>query len=89
MCFIACNMSLVLEIDYLNLSILLEYACPVWHAGLTSAKSDFLEQIQKCVIRSIFPNSRYIDALESAHMELLSVRREKLNKQFFKKYVQT
>ena len=62
---------------------ILEYACPVWHAGLTSGESDLLEQIQKRAIRSIYPDSRYIDALESAHMELLSVRRERLSKQFF------
>ena len=63
---------------------ILEYACPVWHAGLTSGESDLLEQIQKRAIRSIYPDSRYIDALESAHMELLSVRRERLSKQFFR-----
>ena len=63
---------------------ILEYACPVWHAGLTSDECDLLEQIQKRAIRSIYPDSRYIDALESAHMELLSVRRERLNKYFFR-----
>ena len=62
---------------------ILEYACPVWHAGLTSGESDLLEQIQKRAIRIIYPDSRYIDALESAHMQLLSVRRERLIKHFF------
>ena len=55
---------------------IIEYACPVWHAGLTSGKGDLLEQIQKRAIRIIYLDSRYIDALESAHMQLLSVCRE-------------
>ena len=37
---------------------ILEYAYPVWHAGLTSGESDLLEQIQKRAIRSIYPGSR-------------------------------
>ena len=49
---------------------ILEYACLVWHVGLTSGESDLLEQIQKRAIRSICPNLRYIDTLESAHLEL-------------------
>ena len=57
---------------------------PVWHAGLTSGESDLPEQIQKRAIRIIYLDSRYIDALESAHMQLLSVRRERLIKQFFR-----
>ena len=69
--------------------LILEYACPVWHVGLTSGESDLLEQIQKRAIKSIYLDFRYIDALESAHMELLSVCRERLSKHFFKKNVQT
>ena len=63
---------------------ILEYACPVCHAGLASGESDLLEQIQKRAIRSIYPDSRNIDALESEH-----IRRERLSKLFFWKYVQT
>ena len=60
---------------------ILEYACR--YGMQDSGESDLLEQIQKRVIRIIFPESRYIDALESAHMELLSVRRQRLSKQSF------
>ena len=44
----------------------------IWHAGLTSGESDLLEQIQKRALRIIYPDIRYIDALdESAHLEQL------------------
>ena len=33
---------------------ILEYACPVWHAGLTKRESDILEKIQKRVLKIIF-----------------------------------
>ena len=58
--------------------------CQVWHAGLTFGENDLPEQIQKRAIRIMYPDSRYIDVLESAHMELLSVRHENLSKYFFR-----
>ena len=33
----------------------LEYACPVWHSGLTVAQSDLLESVQKRAIRIVYP----------------------------------
>ena len=62
---------------------ILESACPVWHAGLTSCESDFLEQTQKRALKIIYQDLPYIESLESAHLELLRVRRDRLSKQFF------
>ena len=62
---------------------ILEYACPVWHAGLTFGESDFLEQTQKRALKIIYRDLPYIESLESVHLELLAFRRERLSKQFF------
>ena len=37
----------------------LEYACPVWHSGLTIAQSNLLESVQKHVIRIVYPDADY------------------------------
>ena len=37
----------------------LEYACPVWHPGLTAAHSELLESVQKRAIRIIYPDADY------------------------------
>ena len=33
---------------------ILEYACPVWHAGLTKGESDIIEKIQKRALKIIY-----------------------------------
>ena len=33
---------------------ILEYACSVWHAGLTKGESDTIEQIQKRALKIIY-----------------------------------
>ena len=67
---------------------ILEYACPVWHAALTSGESHLLEQTQKRALNISYPDLPYIESLESAHLELLRVRRERLSKlTFLQKYV--
>ena len=63
---------------------ILEYACPVWHASLSSSKCDLLEQTKKRALKNIYPDLPYIESIESAHLKLLRVRHEKLNKQFFR-----
>ena len=35
----------------------LEYACPVWHSGLTVAQSNLLESVQKRAIRIVYPDA--------------------------------
>ena len=39
---------------------ILEYVCPVWHAGLTSGESDLLEQTQKRALKIIYQDLPYI-----------------------------
>ena len=49
----------------------LEYACPVWHCGLTVKESSDLEGVQKRVLRIIWPDLRYSEALDRAGLERL------------------
>ena len=39
----------------------LEYACPVWHPGLTAAHCELLESVQKRAIRIIYPDANYTE----------------------------
>jgi len=41
----------------------LEYACPVWHSGLTVAQSNMLESVQKRAIRIVYPDANYQTSL--------------------------
>jgi len=67
----------------------LEYACVVWHHGLTKAQSDKLEALQKRAIRIMFGcqafDLSYDDLLSLSKLDALSVRRFNLNKSFFAK----
>ena len=62
---------------------ILEYACPVWHAGLTVAQSNDLESVQKRVLRIIFPGLSYNEALVFSGLERLCMRRERLVRKLF------
>ena len=62
----------------------LEYACAVWHSGLTSAQSNDIERVQKRCLRIIFPELSYSDALFVAGLDRLSVRREQIVRDTFK-----
>ena len=61
----------------------LEYACPVWHPGLSQKQSDDLERVQKRCLRLIYPGFSYDQALVSAGLEKLSVRRENQTRDMF------
>ena len=61
----------------------LEYACPVWHPGLTKAQSDDLERVQRRCLKIIFPDLTYSDALFVSNLDELSVRRENLVRNVF------
>jgi len=63
----------------------LEYACPVWHPGLTVAHSDLLESVQKRAIRIIHPDANYRTSLIVAGIDTLDERREALTAKFFKR----
>lgn len=62
---------------------ILEYACPVWHTGLTVSQSNDVENVQKRVLRIIFPGLFYSEALVFAGLERLSIRRERLTRELF------
>ena len=54
----------------------LEYACPVWHCGLTKGQSDEIDGVQRRCLKILFPDLSYKDALQITELELLSLRRE-------------
>jgi hypothetical protein len=61
----------------------LEYACPVWHAGLTKAQSDAIESVQKRALRLVFPSLSYRASLTKTGIETLLARRDDICKQQF------
>ena len=56
---------------------ILEYACEVWHCGLTHKLSDDIEAVQRRCMKVIFPYLSYADATAVAQLDTLSSRREK------------
>ncbi len=63
----------------------LEYACQVWHCGLTVEQSRLLENVQKRVLRKIYPQLTYQDALLEAKIPSLAERRVILCQTMFNK----
>ncbi len=61
----------------------LEYACEVWHAGLTQEQSNVLEQVQRRALRIAYPHLDYERALSAAGLSRLSERREIACRAFF------
>jgi hypothetical protein len=61
----------------------LDYACPVWHCGLTQAQSRDIEAVQKRCLKIVFPDLSYNDALCVAGLERLNCRRERLVRELF------
>ena len=62
----------------------LEYAAPLWHAGLTQQQANHLEKIQKRVCRCIlsFDYTTYTEALVTLDIQSLQDRRIQLCKEF-------
>ena len=61
-----------------------DYACQVWHTGLTSEQCNQLESIQKRAIYVIHPDLSYSDALETAGLATLQKRRDAMCISFFR-----
>ena len=55
---------------------ILEYACQVWHTRLTIEQSYQIEQVQKRVMRILFHNIPYEEALRLSGLLTLKERRE-------------
>ena len=74
------------DIVYIYCSVIrsvLEYACFVWHPGLTSKLSKDIERAQKRCLRIIFPQLSYSEALDKSGLNRLDTRREEITKQIF------
>ena len=56
----------------------LEYACQVFHGGLTKEQSDLLESVQKRALRIIDPDLNYNDAINVFGLQTLKDRRAKM-----------
>ncbi len=61
----------------------LEYACQLWHAGLTDHQRDMLESIQQRALKIAFLSQDYDDALVSAKLQSLFQRRQELCRRLF------
>ena len=65
----------------------LEYAAPVFHSNLTKEQCLKIESIQKRVMRIIYGDITYTEALQKSRIPSLEERRETLTKNFFR-YIQ-
>ena len=65
----------------------IEYAAPLWHAGLTQGQVNHLEKIQKRVCRCIlsFNYTNYHEALVTLNLQSLQERRNHLCREFARK----
>ena len=59
-----------------------EYAAPVWHAGITAKQRDQLEAIQRSSLRIIFPDLSYRQALLHTRLPTVHDRRVNLCRTF-------
>ncbi len=62
----------------------MEYACQVWHPGLTQHQSDQLETVQRRVLRVIHPHMTYDEALSECKVPFLKTRRDQMCQTLFK-----
>ena len=73
----------IIEVYCSTIRSVLEYACEIWHPGLTKQQSQQLELIQKRAFNIVYPNNSYDEALILTNTPPLSERRENRCKQFF------
>jgi hypothetical protein len=61
----------------------LEYACQVWHCGLTKTQACEVENVQSRCLKIIYPALSYADALSVTGLERLDDRRERMVHELF------
>jgi hypothetical protein len=61
----------------------LEYGSEIWHPGLNKKQTKQLEHIQKRVLKIIYPDVSYDEAIKNNEIPLLADRREEICKRFF------
>jgi len=64
---------------------ILEYACPVWHPGLTKTLSKDIECVQKRCLKLLFPALSYTESLRKCGLERLDDRRGIITQSLFRK----
>ena len=63
----------------------MEYACPVWHGGITVEQSDAIEHVQERAMRIAYPSLDYCEAIRAADIPSLQQRRVDQCKALFTK----
>jgi len=76
-------MDKILRIYCASIRPVVEYACPVWHGGLTKDQSKKIEKIQERALRIIMPEADYELALQIAEMSTLEDRRIDICRKLF------
>ena len=62
---------------------ILEYACPVWHPGITIKQRNQIESVQKRFLKIIIPDTSYSNSLKISGLQSLFERRESICKKLF------
>ena len=73
----------IVEIYCSIIRSVLEYACAVWHPGLTVKLSKDIERVQKRCLKMIYCTLTYEEALTKAGLVRLDTRREQITKLTF------
>jgi len=61
----------------------LEYACRVWHPGLSKAQANEIERVQKRCLRIIYPERTHTEALLISGLDTLQSRSENITRDLF------
>ena len=81
----ACSSMMACDVVYIYCSVVrsvLEYACAVWHPGLSTKLSKDIERVQKRCLKIIYPKLSYSKALEESGLVRLDTHRED-NSEYF------
>ena len=62
-----------------------EYACIVWHTGLTGEHSDWIKAVQRRALNIIEPDPAYEEALAAVGLEMLHACRKRQAHAFYQK----
>ena len=67
---------------------ILEYGAEIWNGGLTQEQKKSIERIQKRVLRIIYPNLHYDQAITETKLQTLEERRDELCVSLIKKMLE-
>ena len=73
----------IVQVYVSKIRSVLEYACEVWHPGLTQEQSNMIEHVQKRALNVAFPDMGYEEAMAECGLCSLKQRRELQCKNFF------